>query len=179
MTPSCATLIIPGIGNSGPEHWQSRWERTHPGLRRVQMPDWDQPERDQWVARLEATVHVTGPDVVLVGHSLGCLLVAHWAQISHLRVRGALLVAAPDPAGALFPAAAKSFGPAPLVRLPFPSVLVVSENDPYGSPLFAQTCARAWGSRMVSIGPAGHINASSGLGDWPFGLELLASLLPA
>ena len=27
-----AVLIVPGIGNSGPQHWQTLWERQHPDM---------------------------------------------------------------------------------------------------------------------------------------------------
>jgi predicted alpha/beta hydrolase family esterase len=169
-------LILPGIGNSGPGHWQSLWELAHPSFRRVAQRDWDDPEREEWVAILEATAAQAGPYVLLVAHSLGCLLVAHWAQHSTRPVRGALLVAVPNPSGDAFPAAGSSFGPVPLERLPFPSIVVASEDDPYGSLAYAQRCASAWGSRLVTIGPAGHINAASNLGMWPEGLELLELL---
>jgi predicted alpha/beta hydrolase family esterase len=169
-------LILPGIGNSGPEHWQSLWELTHPSFRRVAQRDWDHPEREEWVAALEAAAAEAGPDLLLVAHSLGCLLVAHWAQRSRRSVQGALLVAVPDPSSAAFPAEGTSFGPVPLQPLPFPSIVVASEDDPYGSIGHAQRCARAWNSRLVCIGPAGHINAASNLGAWPEGLELLELL---
>jgi uncharacterized protein len=166
-------LILPGIGNSGPGHWQSLWELSHPSFRRVAQRDWDHPEREEWVAALDAAAAEAGPDVLLVAHSLGCLLVAHWAQRSTRPVRGALLVAVPDPSSDAFPAVGASFRPVPLQRLAFPSMVVASDDDPYGSVGYAQRCANAWASRLVCIGPAGHINAASNLGAWPEGLQLL------
>lgn len=83
------------------------------------------------------------------------------------KVRGALLVALPDPAGPAFPVDAHGFGPVPHERLPFPTCVVASSDDPYGSLAFARGCAHAWGSAFRDIGPRGHINADSGLGDWP------------
>lgn len=174
---STKVLILPGLGNSGPGHWQTLWEQADPSFKRVAQRDWEHPQLDEWAANLEAAVAEAGPGVVLVAHSLGCLLVAHWAQRSAGRVHGALLVAVPNPGRADFPASAASFGPVPLVALPFPSILVASEDDRYGSVEFAQRCASAWGSRLVSIGPAGHINAESGLGQWPEGAALLESLI--
>ena len=93
-------------------------------------------------------------------------------------MEGALLVAPPDPAGPAFPAEARTFGPVPMARLPFPSLLVASSDDPYASPEFARACASAWGSRLAEIGPKGHINAASGLRRWKEGLDLLATLMP-
>lgn len=169
-------LILPGINGSGPEHWQTRWERRLPGARRVPERDWDRPDRAEWVAALDqAVASAAGAAVVLVAHSLGCLQVAHWAAAAAgaSAVRGALLVAPPDPARPDFPEVATGFRPVPVTALPFPSILVASRNDPYGSFAFAEGCARAWGSRLVDAGSCGHINADSALGDWEDGLRLL------
>jgi predicted alpha/beta hydrolase family esterase len=170
-------LILPGYGGSGPEHWQSLWERAHPLFRRVEERDWDAPDRGQWVAALEAAVLASGPDTVLVAHSLACLQVAHWAGGTRLFVRGALLVAIPDPDAPPFPDAARGFAPVPLSPLPFPAIVVGSSDDPYATPGFTARCATAWGARHVSAGAAGHINADSGLGDWPEGYALLEALV--
>lgn len=171
-----SALILPGIGGSGPQHWQSLWQAAHPTLRRVEQRDWERPDRAEWIARLEAAVREAGADVVLVAHSLACLQVAHWAGATVLRVRGALLVAPPDPEGPEFTPVAADFAPMPERRLPFPSILVASANDPYASAAHARRCARLWGSRLVEIGAAGHINTASGHGPWPAGLELLRAL---
>jgi len=173
MTP---VLIVPGIGGSGPLHWQSRWQELHPAYRRVQMPDWDRPELAAWVRTLDAAVSAAAPAPVIVAHSLGCLAVAHWAAGGG-RARAALLVAVPDPAGPDFPEVAASFGPVPRVPLAFPSRIVASRNDPYGTFAFAERCAAAWGSALTDVGAAGHINADSALGDWPEGQRLLADFL--
>ncbi len=173
MTP---VLIVPGIGGSGPLHWQSRWEALKPAYRRVEMPDWDRPELEAWVGALEAAARSAAAAPVIVAHSLGCLAVAHWAARGG-RARAALLVAVPDPAGAEFPEVASSFGPVPLAALAFSTRIVASQNDPYGCFEFAARCATAWGSVVTDVGAAGHINAESGLGDWPVGQQLLAGLL--
>lgn len=169
-------LICPGIGNSGPEHWQSRWERANPDFVRIAQRDWDKPVCAEWTAVLESTVQRLGPSVVVVAHSLACLAVAHWAARPHAPIRAALLVAVPDPAGAAFPVEASGFSPLPMQPFSFPSIVVSSSDDPYGSSEHAAACAAAWGSRLVEIGAAGHINASSNLGDWPAGLALLQQL---
>lgn len=120
---------------------------------------------------------VHGP-IVLVAHSLGCLPVADWAMRNHAEnVIGALFVAVPDPLGPNFPTEAVGFFPPSLKPLPFKSTVVFSENDPYSPPEFSQRCAQAWGSRLVNVGSLGHINASSNLGLWTPGLELLSALL--
>jgi hypothetical protein len=170
-------LILPGIGDSGPAHWQSLWQAANPGFQRVPQRDWDHPLCHEWVATLDHTLRAMHAPAVLVAHSLGCLLVAHWAQSATQAVKAALLVAVPDPQGAHFPAEARGFSPWPRAPLPFPSVIVASSDDPYAPLPHAQACAAAWGSRLVNIGAAGHINAASGLGDWPAGQALLQDLL--
>jgi uncharacterized protein len=164
-------LIVPGIGNSGPLHWQSLWQAARPGWRRLAVPDWDQVRCADWVAALEAQAPRGG---IIVAHSLGCLAVAHWAARGMLH--GALLVAVPDPHGPAFPDAASGFAPLPMERLPFPTIIAASSNDPYGSMEHARVCASAWGSELVSMGAHGHLNAASGLGGWPAGWRLLERL---
>ncbi len=170
-------LILPGFGNSGPDHWQSLWEKSDPASVRLQQDDWDAPECAGWLNRLEAAVQASGPETVLVAHSLSCLLVAYWAAVTKLSVRAALLVALPEPACPMFPQQAIGFSKPPQKRLAFKSILVASADDPYGSIAYAQQCATAWGSKLVNIGNAGHINSESGLGDWPEGRKLLQRLM--
>lgn len=169
-------LILPGIGNSGPQHWQTLWEKANPDFVRVQQRDWDNPVCAEWVATLEAAVKKAGPRVVLVAHSLGCLTVAHWASGLHSPAAAALLVAVPDPNRPSCPTGISGYSLTPMQPLPFRSTVVVSTNDPIGSAEHAERLAQAWGSRVVNIGDRGHINADSGLGTWPEGFELLEQL---
>jgi predicted alpha/beta hydrolase family esterase len=169
-------LILPGYGGSGPDHWQTRWETRHPEYQRVQVPDWNQPDLDVWVKALADTVMAGSAPPVIVAHSLGCLVVAHFAARGGTAA-AALLVAVPDPSGPQFPPEARSFADLSLAPLGFPSRLVASRNDPYGSFEFSARCAKAWGSELTDVGPLGHINADSGLGEWPAGERLLASLI--
>ncbi len=171
------TLILPGLHNSDPGHWQSRWEAIDETMKRVIQDDWETPHCADWVARLDQALAYAGPDILLVAHSAGCALVAHWAVgCQQGQVRGALLVAPSDPEARNFPVGATGFAPVPLLRLPFPSTVVASSNDPFVTIARAQTFARAWGSEFVTIGEAGHINTDSGLGDWPEGLALLRNV---
>jgi hypothetical protein len=170
-------LILPGWQNSGPTHWQSRWELQH-GFVRVQQSDWQHPLRGDWMMRLEeAVLEVTGP-VVLAAHSLGCQLVAAWAGHSqHVsRVSAALLVAPPDTTRADTPPQLSSWRQVPHGRLPFPATLLYSDDDPFCNPERACAMAADWGARTQSLGSCGHVNAESGLGDWPEGLALLHAL---
>ncbi|WP_310630491.1 alpha/beta hydrolase [Paraburkholderia sp.] len=192
MTTNDARVrVLPGYMNSGPGHWQTRWEAAHTGFARVAMPDWTHPDCAAWCRALEAALAAEpqGEDageggVLLAAHSLGCLTVAHWAAhfssaATRAKVAGALLVAVPDPHGPEFPRDASGFDPVPLDALPFASIVVASSDDPYGGVDFARRCAQGWGSRWEEIGARGHINAESGLGDWPQGYEWLLSMQPS
>jgi predicted alpha/beta hydrolase family esterase len=180
MDDGVATLILPGLGNSGPEHWQSQWERRDASCRRVLQREWDTPTCANWVARLDEVIASLPSAVVLAAHSLACALVAHWAAMAsdgHLaRVQGALLVAPSDPDGPNYPAGPTGFVPVPLQRLPFPSIVVASSDDLYITPARARQYADAWNSRFVLLENAGHINVASGFGAWPEGYALLSVL---
>lgn len=173
-------LILPGLGDSGPDHWQSHWQRARPQFRRVMQHEWDAPHVDDWIATLDAAIAASEAPVVLAAHSSACAMVAHWAvrapQLAPTRVRGALLVAPTDPDGPNYPAGPVGFGPVPLARLPFASIVVASTDDPYLSEARAREYAHAWGSRLVVLADAGHINAASGHGAWPEGLAMLDTL---
>jgi predicted alpha/beta hydrolase family esterase len=180
MDPTTRVLILPGLYSSGPEHWQSRWEAEHPGFVRVEQRDWETPDRREWVETLDRAITGVAADpspVVLVAHSLGCCLVAHWAAAHRGPIRGALLVAPSDVEAAGFPAGPTGFAPMPIAPLPFPSLLVASTDDPYLPLSRAEHFAQCWGSRLEVLGPLGHINSASGLGSWPAGFAILRELL--
>ncbi len=134
------------------------------------------PLRGDWIARLEEALLPRGQPALLVAHSLGCLLVAAWADCSrniHM-VKAALLVAPGDSEREELRPTLATWSPIPLERLPFKTILVGSRNDPFCTDLRARQLARAWGSEYIDYGCAGHINAESNLGDWPQGHELLS-----
>lgn len=172
-------LILPGLYDSGPEHWQTRWEAEHPGFVRVRQRDWETPDRAEWVATLEAAVASSPEPAVLVAHSTSCCLVAHWAAASSRvsSVKGALLVAPSDVEAPSYPAGPTGFAPTPLAPLPFPSIVAASTDDVYVSVERAEQFAAAWGSRFENVGARGHLNSASGLGSWPLGFALLESLI--
>lgn len=170
-----AIITLPGIGGSGEAHWQTMWEAQNPDIVRFQPASWDNPELDDWSAALSRTVRTTPEPPLLVAHSLACLLVAHWAtRSSGQRVSGAFLVAVPDPEGPAFPAVeAASFKEVPEAPFPFPSLIIASSNDRYGTLDYARKRASTWGAGFVVAGALGHINGAGGLGDWPQGAMLL------
>ena len=174
MTP---VFLLPGWQDSGPSHWQSRWQQQH-GFVRVEQDDWWWPRRGDWMVRLEDTLLGCAQPAVLVAHSLGCHLVAAWAQHSQhrQRVAAALLVAPPDLDRPGLPPQIHNWAPVVAQALPFASSTVVSSDDPFCSARRGQQIAAAWGSQVHTLGAAGHINGDSGLGDWPAGLALLQAL---
>lgn len=176
-----ARLIIPGWGGSGPDHWQSRWQATLPGARRVELPAVFAPERAAWIEAIDRAVvralATSGQPPVLIAHSLGAVAVAAWAAARVRPVAAALLVAPCDCEQASASAALRGFAPMPRARLPFPSQVVVSDDDPYIDGGVAAALAAAWGAALTVIPGAGHLNTASGHGDWPQGLTLLRGLV--
>lgn len=174
-------LTLPGWQGSGPAHWQTRWEARY-GDQRVEQHDWMRPLRGDWTARLEDVVlaqsDASGAPVLLAAHSLGCILAAWWAaHTRHAdRVAGALLVAPPDIERDDLRQQIPGWAPPARQRLPFPAILVASSDDPFGSLESASRLASDWGAEFHAIGPRGHINADSGLGDWDEGRALLMTL---
>ncbi len=173
-------LTVPGLWNSGPLHWQTHWEAAHPEWRRVQQADWDEPEVEAWTAALDRDVLECPAPPLLLAHSLGCVTVAHWARRYAKppftsTIAGAFLVAPSDVEASTYPQRTGGFAPVPLESLPFPSLLVISDDDEYVTPARARLFAGAWGSELVSIGDAGHVNGASGHGPWPQGLALAAA----
>jgi predicted alpha/beta hydrolase family esterase/diadenosine tetraphosphate (Ap4A) HIT family hydrolase len=171
-------LILPGLGGSGPQHWQSLWERLDPSYQRVEQRDWDAPECNAWCERLEATLAEDPRPTILVAHSLACALVAHWAaRTASTCVSSALLVAPADvECPRHTPDCVRNFAPLPQKRLPFPSILIASRDDPYADFARAEQLAALWGARFVDAGAQGHINTESQLGTWHFGRALLTEL---
>ena len=179
-TPEAPVLLVPGLENSGPLHRQTRWENELPGASRVNLGNWDRPHRNTWVNHLNLAIHRAGRPVILVAHSLGCLAVVWWAQYEQPAqgnpVLGALLVAPPEVDFSPRDERLTPFAPVPLDPLPFASIVVASNDDPWISLPTAQWMAHKWHSDFVEVGASGHINARSNLGNWPQGLGLLARL---
>ncbi|MBV8274921.1 MAG: serine hydrolase family protein [Verrucomicrobia bacterium] len=180
MESGKTVLIIPGLGSSGPEHWQSLWEARHPEYQRVSQTEWERPQRLDWIQNLNAAILAADHPVVLVAHSMGCIAAIHWAAAAcntASRVVATLLVAPPDVEAETIPVGPTGFAPCPLIRLPFKSIAVASTNDPFATLERAKMFAAAWGSELVILESAGHINAASGYGPWTEGEALLQKLM--
>lgn len=176
MTFNSDILTLPGYGNSGENHWQTLWEKEH-GFKRIEQRDWTSPTCDDWVEAIEEEVSKHDPDeVILVAHSLACVSLAYWVERYNRYIKGALLVAPCDTEAPTAPAGILGFEPVPAVEFPFPTILVTSLNDSYTTYKRAEAFAECWGSELITIGNAGHINPASGYGKWHWGLELLKRL---
>jgi uncharacterized protein len=174
MSTQFDELVIPGLYDSGPDHWQSLWLRERPQALKVELGAWEGPTPDPWIARLDRAIARRRQSVFLIAHSLGCLAVAWWAAQASMdrlhKVKGAFLVAPPDVDRADADRLIKPFAPAPRQSLPFPSVLVASRSDRYASFASLAQLAEDWGSSLIDAGDAGHINVDAGVGDWRDGI---------
>jgi len=170
-------FIVPGLGNSGPEHWQSYFEQSGDNFFRIIQQEWDAPECSEWIENIDKTISTYDPaTIVLIGHSLGCTTIAHWVKHYGKKIKGALLVAPSDIENPVYTFPATGFAPIPADKINFPTIVVASEDDPWVSIERAKFFSANWGSRMISIGNAGHINADSGYGKWDEGLAILHTL---
>lgn len=171
-------LIVPGYTNSCPDHWQTRWEGKLSSARRVEQAEWSKPVREDWMANVVKAVNEAEKPVVVIAHSLGVPAVIQAIPKFVKPVAGAFLVAVPDVANpAIRPKHLMTFGPYPREKLPFPSMMIASRNDPFCAFDVAENLASAWGSLLIDAGEAGHINADSGHGPWPEGSMTFAGFL--
>jgi len=177
-TSEAEILVIPGLGGSGPDHWQSRWEAKLPTARLVAQADWNRPELEAWRNRIVEETKRAARPAILVAHSLGALAVAHAAPLLGEKAKGAFLVAPPsakilagldmvDPA----------FAAQKIERLPFPAIVIASRDDPFAPYDESEALAFALGAELVDAGLSGHINSESGHGPWPEGLMRFAGFL--
>lgn len=171
-------LIIPGYTNSGPDHWQTRWEQKLSTARRIEQAEWSKPVLEDWVASLIKHVDEATKPVVLVAHSLGIPTALHAMPQIKDKIAGAFFVAPPDVTDeTIRPKHLMTFGPYPQEKLPFPSVIIASRNDPFSSYEAAEALATALGSQLIDAGESGHINAESGHGPWPEGTLVFSQFL--
>jgi predicted alpha/beta hydrolase family esterase len=167
FAPRTPVLVVPGLRDSGPGHWQSVWQARHPSFTRVRQDNFAPPDLERWAASVARAIDAADAPPIVIAHGFGCLATVHaftrWERI----VAGALLVAPADP---------DRYGIGPQLldrRLPFPTTLVGSTNDPWLRFTKAGALATRWGSRFFGYRDAGHINTESGHGPWPEGVGLL------
>jgi uncharacterized protein len=180
MSPT--VLIVPGLRDHVEAHWQTLLAAQLPKVRTVPPMGREDLDCDQRVQAIEAAMATIAGPVVLVAHSGGCVMVAHWAQTSaHAhRVVGALLATPPDfdqpmPDGYPTPSALEAGGwlPVPRKPLPFRSLVATSDNDPLAKRERVLAMANDWSSETVDLGEVGHLNPASGYGAWPLAVMLI------
>jgi predicted alpha/beta hydrolase family esterase len=177
-------VLVPGLRGHVEDHWQTRLAASLPGARMVTPLGRTYPGLLSRVTLLDQAVRNARGPVILVAHSAGVLVTAHWAaQFSPTRVVGALLATPPALATELpdeYPSIAElrahGWLPIPREPLPFPSIVATSDDDPLSNPVRVRALAKAWGSRLHSLGAVGHLNPASGYGDWPGAVALIDTL---
>jgi uncharacterized protein len=170
-------IILPGLGGSEDDHWQTHMERSFDDAIRVHQDDWHRPDLSSWLARLEECIEAR-PGSIVVAHSLGCILVAHLAALRpDLSVAAAVLVAPADVEVCRDTLrTTRTFTPIPRCELPFHAVVVASTNDPFMDCNRAFELAQAWNAEFINAGASGHINVASGHGRWRRGEDIVRSL---
>ncbi len=178
-------LIVPGLRDHVPQHWQTLLAQRLPRVHTVPPMGREDLNCQDRVNAIEAAVAAIDGPLIIVAHSGGCIMVAHWAKQTALygQVRGALLATPPDfevpmPEGYPTLAALDANGwlPVPRQLLLFPSLVATSDNDPLGELARIQTLAQDWGSEQVHLGAVGHLNPASGFGEWPLAEGLIRKL---
>jgi len=170
-------FIVPGLGNSGPEHWQTHFEKSGKNFQRINQQEWESPECLDWIKTIDNVLsNYELSKVVLVGHSLGCATIVHWASHYNKVIKGALLVAPSDLEAPQYTFPAKGFSPIPKQKINFRTIVVTSDDDMWVSIDRAKYFTDCWGSELINIGKAGHINVASGYGQWVEGLEILKTI---
>ena len=169
---------IPGLRNSGEDHWQTRWEKKYPNdFIRIEQDDWEAPNCEAWTNRLEEVLSQHDlSEAILIGHSVGCATIVNWFSKFQHSVKGVLLVAPSDVERGDYPKYITGFIPLYLQALPFPSIVVASTNDHVTDFERAEYFADIWGSKLVEIENGGHLEKMQGNEDWSEGIQLLKEL---
>jgi uncharacterized protein len=171
-------LIVPGLNDSGSDHWQTRWQTKLSTARRVIQHDWHRPCRQDWEAGVMSAIDESEKPVVIIAHSLGVIASLFAVQQHIQQIAGAFFVAPPSETVLReIPAIDREFLPIPRNHLAFPAIMVGSGNDPYADCQFTKDLAEELGAKFIDAGPAGHINVESGHGPWPEGLLAFAHFI--
>jgi predicted alpha/beta hydrolase family esterase len=164
-------VLVPGLYDSGPEHWQSLWQARHSFFLRVTQRNWNNPDIELWISAIRRLLATRKRPAILIGHSYGALASCCIADDGLHDIAGLLLVAPAEPAK--FEVEDR----VPERNLGVPCMVVASHNDPVMRYRRAIHWSTVWGGDLIDLGEAGHINCEAGFGPWPYGLELLKSLV--
>ncbi|MEB3766612.1 RBBP9/YdeN family alpha/beta hydrolase [Acinetobacter sp. MD2] len=178
-------LIVPGVGGSDSNHWQSWLQRHLKNSSRVEQ-QWDRPILTEWIKRWVQMVNHIQTPIEVVAHSFGCLTsIAALAQHPELadKISKLILVAPANPA---------RFGEAGFaqnssktyqdffakIRIQVPALMLMSENDAWFAIDDARQAAAQWQIPSINLGQVGHINVASGFGPFPEIFDYLEADLP-
>jgi predicted alpha/beta hydrolase family esterase len=181
--PSAAPLVLllPDLDSDSPAYWQRQWIASRNDASIVDMGGSYRPDRNNWTTRIDHATRCAGAPILLVGHGAGALAIAWWAVLcaheNESTVVGALLIGPSNPSGAAYGDRLTSFLPLPQTILPFPSLVVASEDDPALPVDRAFNMARQWGSGFARFGDCGHFGDDDGLGNWQQGEQLLDAFI--
>ncbi len=164
-------ILVPGLRDSDEYHWQSCWERRFPFWRRITQRNWIEPDIENWVSAIKRELVMCDLPAILIGHSYGALASCRLVQTQSCNIAGIAMVAPAEPS--LFELE-EVIHPS---ELDAPSIMFASHNDPLMPFKRAQFWAQCWGSTLIDIGEAGHINAESGFGEWDYGLEQVMAFM--
>jgi predicted alpha/beta hydrolase family esterase len=178
ITSEADILIVPGLGGSAEDHWQSRWERQLKTAQRVVQEDWDHPVLKVWLQKLSESIAQTTRPLIMIGHSLGALAITHLPEDVAAKIKGAMLVTPPAASTILQIAEIDpAFAAPPPHKLLYPALLIASRDDPYSSYAESEALAASLGAEVVDAGASGHLNLDSGHGPWPEGLMRFAGFM--
>lgn len=163
-------VLSPGYTNSEPDHWQTHLENTYLSFERVTHDHWNFVDREQWIRDIDNTLSLIDDEVILIGHSCGSNAIAQWAHTESphkSKIKAAVLVAPANVDDSHLPPEITAQAPLPYKKLPFPTLVIGSDNDPFTHLEILQGLAKAWDAELVVIPSAGHIASSDGYGVWP------------
>lgn len=178
MKTKTIKVNVPGLRNSDENHWQSYFETQNAKeFIRIEQQNWEEPNGEAWINQIEKQLKpYNKSELILIGHSIGCIAIVNWISKFNHAIKGALLVAPSDAEQPNYPKYISGFKPIYSQKLPFKSIVIGSTNDHVSQLVRVQAFANNWGSKMVVLKNAGHIETKSGYGKWPKGLELLSEL---
>jgi uncharacterized protein len=163
-------LILHGLGASGPGHWQTwlaaRLRADNERVAYPDLPDADMPSPHAWRGALEGELAaLPAGEVIVICHSLSCLLWLHHVAEGGAQADRLLLVAPPSESADV--PEIQGFFPVPLPALSGGSRLVCADDDPY-CPEGADTLyGEPLGIPVDVLEGGGHVNPESGYGPWP------------
>lgn len=172
-------ILVPGLGGSGEEHWQTLWAKMDRNFILLEQDNWTKPHRTAWIRKLKETVEkFSDKPIILITHSMAFSVVVEAAADKAIdNIAGAFCVAPADLERKDFPAKIESFLPPSRIRLPFKCMIVASENDPYCSIEKSGKWANITGAKLINVGKKGHLDSLSEIGTWDIGQNLLLDFL--